>query len=193
MQKTYRLSPAGRRTALLLMLAALAIWLFAIWSFGNTLGISYNPLAFVGELRASLDAGLGLGKIVPALLMLVLIVATPLLIWNILEEYAASYTVSDDGLRFEALGVALTYPWAGMHAVRRSDADSDEPLDEVLLDSDYTKQVKNGLLRFLHGQAYGRKVLPIYSGLERRDELLAEIRLRAGLAEQSAAALPVVE
>jgi 4-amino-4-deoxy-L-arabinose transferase-like glycosyltransferase len=181
MTATYRLSPLGRRTALLLMFGALAIWLFAIWSFGDTLGVSYNPLRFWGELRASLEAGLGLGKIVPALLMLVLIVATPLLIWNILEEYGAAYTVTPEGLRFESLGVALTYPWAGMRAIERSDEDADEPLDEVLLDGDYTGQIKNPLLRFLHGQAYGRRRLPIYAGLERREELLTEIRNRAGL------------
>lgn len=187
MTTTYRLSPAGRRTALLLMLGALAIWIFAIWSFGNTLGISYNPLTVAGELRASIDAGLTVGKLVPALLMLVLIVATPLLVWNILEEYAASYTVSPEGLRFESLGVRLTYPWTGMQAISRSDDDADEPLDEVLLDADYTGQIKNPLLRFLHGQAYGRRRLPIYGGLAHRDELLAEIRSRAGIAVEEAA------
>jgi hypothetical protein len=182
MTTTYRLSPTGRRTALLLMFGALAIWIFAIWSFGDTLGVSYNPLTFWSELQASIAAGLGLGRLIPALLMLVLIVATPLLIWNILEEYGAAYTVAPDGLRFESLGVSLTYPWSGMQTIQRSDEDADEPLDEVLLDADYTGQISNPLLRFLHGQAYGRRRLPIYGGLERRDELLGEIRSRAGIA-----------
>jgi hypothetical protein len=50
-----------------------------------------------------------------------------------------------------------------------------------VLNQDYTGQVRNRLLRFLHAQAYGRTRLPIYAGVEDRDELLAEIRQRAGL------------
>jgi hypothetical protein len=119
--------------------------------------------------------------------MLVLIVATPLVVWNILEEWAAAYTLAEDGLRFTSLGVALTYPWAGIDAIRRVDEDSDEPIDELVLREDYTRQIRNPALRFLHAQAYGRTRLPLYAGLEDRDELLAEIRRRAGLAEESAA------
>ena len=181
--KTYRLSSTGRRTALILLVGALAIWGFALWSFRNTLDISYNPLLFWGTLRAKVDSGLGVSQIVPALLMLVLIVATPLLVWNIVEEWAASYTPTDEGLRFEALGVGLTYPWNAISALRRVDDDSDEPVDELVLANDFTGQIKNPLLRFLHAQAYGRKKLPLYAGLEARDELIAEIRTRAGLVD----------
>src|SRR5437879_4282121 len=60
---------------------------------------------------------------------------------------------------------------------------SDELMDELLLREDYTRQIRNPLLRFLHGQAYGRRKLPLYAGLQDRDELLVEIRRRAGLAE----------
>jgi hypothetical protein len=141
-------------------------------------------------LRAALQGdngqGLSIGQIVPALLMLVLIVATPLVIWNILEEWAAGYTPTETGLRFTSLGVALIYPWAGIGAIRRVDDDSDEPMDELLLREDYTRQIRNPLLRFLHGQAYGRTKLPIYAGLQGRDELLAEIRQRAGLEDDQA-------
>lgn len=179
--KTYRLSPAGRRTAIILLLGAIIIWGFALWTFRSTLGISYNPLAFWGSLRASVEQGLGVGQIVPALLMLILIIATPLVIWNILEEWDAAYTPADDGLRFSALGVRLTYPWSGIGAVRSIDEDSDEPMDELVLAEDYTVQIANPLLRFLHRQAYGRTKLPLYAGLQDRDELLAEIRRRAGL------------
>lgn len=179
--KTYRLSPSGRRTALILLIGALIIWAFALWSFRSTLGISYNPLAFWGSLRASIERGLGVGEVVPALLMLVLIVATPLVVWNILEEWDAAYTPSEEGLQFSSLGVRVTYPWDGIRAVRPVDEESDEPMDELVLAEDYTAQIKNPLLRFLHRQAYGRTKLPLYAGLDGREELLAEIRRRAAL------------
>jgi hypothetical protein len=186
--KTYRLSSAGRRTALILLVGALIIWAFALWTFRRTLGISYNPLLFWGSLRAAMQGadgqGLAIGQIVPALLMLVLIVATPLVIWNILEEWAATYTPTDSGLRFTSLGIDLVYPWAGIGAIRQLDEDSDEPMDELLLREDYTRQIRNPVLRFLHGQAYGRRKLPLYAGIQGRDELLTEIRRRTDLATE---------
>jgi hypothetical protein len=187
--KTYRISSAGRRTTIVLLLGALIIWAFALWTFRSTLGLNLNPAEFWGSLRAGIEGqngqGLSISQIVPALLMLVLIVATPLVIWNILEEWAAAYTPAEDGLRFSSLGIALLYPWSGIGSIRRVDEDSDEPMDELVLNDDYTRQIRNPVLRFLHGQAYGRTKLPLYAGLEDRDELLAEIRQRAGLVEES--------
>jgi hypothetical protein len=175
--KSYRLSAAGRRQSLLLLVAALLIWIFAIWSFASTLRISYNPLQFWPSLQQSLATGLGVGQVVPALLMLGLIVATPLLIWSLLEEWTAIYTPTPAGLRFEALlGLSLLYPWETISAVQRADDDPDEPLDELLLSADQSSQIAQPLLRFLHRQAFGGKRLPIYAGIEQRDELLAEIR-----------------
>lgn len=174
--KTYRLSAAGRRTTLILLIGAIIIWGFALWSFRSTLEISYNPLLFWSSLSTSVAGGLSISQLVPALLMLVLIVTTPLLIWNLLEEWAASYTPTEQGLRFESLGIALTYPWTAITAIRRSDDDSDEPVDELLITGDHHRQIANPLLRFLHTQAYGRGKLPIYAGLAERDELLKEIR-----------------
>jgi hypothetical protein len=174
--KTYSLSPSGRRTALLLLIGSLVIWAFALWTFRRTLDISYNPLYFWGSLRTAIQSGLTLGQLVPALLMLVLIVATPLVIWNILEEWAASYTPTEEGLRFVSLGIDVVYPWSGIDAIRQLDQDSDEPIDELQLREDYTNQIKNPVLRFLHGQAYGRKTLPVYAGLQEREELLAQIQ-----------------
>ncbi len=181
--KPYRISSSGRRTALILLVGALIIWIFALWTFGSTLGISYNPVAFWSTLRASIEQGLSISQLVPALLMLVLIVATPLVIWNICEELAAAYTPTEDGLRFTALGVKLILPWIGISAIRRVDEDSDEPMDELILREDYTSQIRNPLLRFLHAQAYGRTKLPIYAGVADRDDLLAVIRQQAELVE----------
>ena len=161
---------------LILLVGALIIWAFALWSFSSTLEVSYNPLRFWPTLSASFAQGLSVGQVVPALLMLVLIVATPLLVWNLLEDWAANYTPTPEGLRFESLGIAISYPWAGMSSLQQVDDDSDEPLDELIVNSDYTAQISNSLLRFLHSQAYGRRKLPIYAGIEGRDELLATIR-----------------
>ncbi len=183
--KTYRLSATGRRTTIILLLSALAIWGFALWSFRSTLDISYNPLEFWPTLRASINAGLSISQIVPALLMLVLIVATPLLIWNLLEEWSSAYTPTDDGLHFAALGITIVYPWEDIRSLRRIDDDSDEPVDELILVADHTRQIGNPVLRFLHTQAYGRLRLPIYAGLNEREQLLADIRQRTELAESS--------
>lgn len=177
--KIYRLSPSGRRTAIVLLISALIIWAFALWTFRSTLNIQYNPLQFWGSLVATVQEGLTIGQIVPALLMLVLIVATPLVIWNLLEEWAARYIVTDEGLRFDSLGVEVTYPWSGITAVRREDTGSDDPYDLLVLADDHTGQIRHALLRFLHNQAYGRRRLPIYAGIENRDELLAEIQARS--------------
>jgi hypothetical protein len=186
--KTYRTSPAGRRTIIILLIGALIIWAFAIWTFRSTLGISYNPLLFWGTLQASINSGLAIGQIVPALLMLVLIIATPLVIWNLLEEWAAAYTPTEAGLRYESLGIALTIPWETISGARRIDGDSEEPFDELLLTADPGAQIANPALRFLHGQAYGRRKLPLYAGIEAREELLAEIMRHTGAAAPAPAA-----
>jgi hypothetical protein len=189
--KTYRMSAAGRRTTLILLVGAVVIWGFALWSFRSTLNISYDPRFFWSTLSASIEQGLNISQLVPALLMLVLIVATPLLVWNLLEEWAATYIPIDEGLRFQSLGVTVTYPWDAIKAIRRVDDDSDEPMDELLVAGDHTRQIPNPVLRFLHAQAYGRNKLPIYAGLESRDELLAEISQRATMLGQVQQAEPV--
>lgn len=163
---------------MILLVSALIIWGFALWTFGTTLDIRYS--AFWQTLSASISQGLSISQIVPALLMLVLVVATPLVIWNVLEEWAAAYTPTDAGLRFESLGVRVTYPWSGIVELRSQD-DGDDPVDELVFNDDYTRQIRNPLLRFLHGQAYGRRRLPVFAGIAQRDELLADIRARAGL------------
>lgn len=179
--KTYRISSSGRRTVLILLVGALVIWAFALWTFRSTLAISYNPARFLQTLWASISQGLSIAQIVPALLMVVLIIATPLVIWNLLEEWAAAYTPTDQGLDFTSLGIRITYPWSGIQALTRRDEDAEEPIDELLLNQDFTHQIRNPILRFLHSQAYGRKKLLIYAGLEERDHLLDEIRRYAGL------------
>lgn len=188
--KTYRLSPAGKRQTLVLLVAALLIWAFAVWSFASTLRISYNPLQLWPSFQQSLQQGLGLGQVVPALLMLTLIIATPLLIWSLLEEYAAAYTPTPDGLRYEALGVRVIFPWASLTGIRRTD-DGEEPFDELVVEGDQHTQIAGPLVRFLHRQAAGTGRLPIYPGVEQRDELIAEIQRHLAAPAPLGAAAPV--
>jgi len=187
--KTYRLSPTGRRTTLILLVAALIIWGFALWSFNNTLKLSENlqalPLLAFPQKFLTLLSGLPLSQLVPALLLFVLLWATPLLIWNLLEEWAAAYTPTPKGLLFESLGISLIYPWEAMQEIRRVDDDDSDPMDEIILLGNPTQQIKNPLLRFLHTQGYGRNKLPIYPGLAERESLLTEIRQHVGLVDQT--------
>jgi hypothetical protein len=166
--KIYQLSPTGRRTSLVLLVGALIIFAFAIWTLQSS-------------VAQALTSAPGIGQIVPALLMVALLVATPLVVWNLLEEWSAGFAVTPEGLRFTSIGVDLTYPWSAIRGLRAVDDDSEEPMHELLLDADYTGQIRNPLVRFLHGQAYGRLKLPIYAGIADRDALLDDIRAHAGL------------
>lgn len=180
--KTYRLSPSGRRSAIVLLIGALMIWVFALWTLRISLATGSDPSAgFVQALRENLDRGLSIGQIIPALLMAALLVATPLTAWSILEELGAQYTPTDSGLHFTSFGIVLTCPWSSVIGVRRLDDHADEPCDEVALSDDPSSQIRNPLVRWLHRQACGARRLIIYSGLADRDDLLHEIRLRAGL------------
>ncbi|HEU5087423.1 MAG TPA: hypothetical protein VFT99_08255, partial [Roseiflexaceae bacterium] len=69
---TYRLSRSGRRTTLILLVGALMIWAFALWTLRSTLNISYNPFLFVSSLQTTLAHGLTVAQVVPAILMIVL-------------------------------------------------------------------------------------------------------------------------
>ncbi|MCS6937981.1 MAG: hypothetical protein RMJ55_00320 [Roseiflexaceae bacterium] len=180
--KTYRLSPSGRRSAIVLLIGALMIWVFALWTLRISLATGSDPSAgFVQALRENLDRGLSIGQIIPALLMVVLLAATPLAAWSILEELGAQYTLTDAGLRFTSFGIALTCPWSSVVGVRRLDDNADEPFDEVALNDDPSTQIHNPVVRWLHRQACGARRLIIYAGLADRDDLLREIRTRAGL------------
>ncbi|MGB9723546.1 MAG: hypothetical protein ACP5OO_08820 [Chloroflexia bacterium] len=188
-EKTYRLSRRGRRTAWLLLAGSLLIWLFALWTLKNTLKIGLRPQTFLPSLQAlwgrlSGTAGsMTAEELIPAIIMLALVLVVPLLIWNIIEELRASYTVGPAGITFRSLGIELFYPWSEVVALRPVDEEAEEePLDELLLKNSRLASIRNPLLRFLHAQAYGRRRLPLYGGLEEREELLKRIRtyLEAG-------------
>lgn len=180
--KTYRLSPSGRRSAIVLLIGALLIWVFALWTLRITLATSSDPSASLFQaLQENLNRGLSAGQIIPVLLMVVLLIATPLVLWGILEEWGAQYTLTDAGLHFTSFGVALNCPWDRISGIHRLEDDADEPLDAIIIRDDLSSQIKNPLVRWLHRQACGARRLLIYPGLEDRDDLLQEIRIRSGL------------
>mgnify|MGYP000184111025 CR=1 FL=1 len=189
-EKTYRLSRRGRRTAYLLLAGSLLIWLFALWTLKNTLRIGVRPQTFIPSLQAlwgrlSGTAGsMTAEEIIPAVIMLALALVVPLLIWNILEELRASYTVGPAGITFRSLGIELSYPWSEVVSLRPVDEEAEEePLDELVFRNSRLSSIRNPLLRFLHAQAYGRRRLPLYGGLEGREELLERIRAHLAAAK----------
>ena len=185
--KSYQLTSTGRRITLVLLVTALIVWAIAIWTLRNTVGsVADTPdRGFFAALQQNVQRGMGISQLVPALLMLTLIVTTPLVCWNLLEAYSATYTPDDKGLRFTSLGIGLTYPWQGMRGLRIT-GDGDERADEIQFDRDYTGQIGNPLLRLLHVQAYGRRALLIPADLAQRDALLAEIATRTGFQQPTA-------
>jgi hypothetical protein len=177
--KTYRLSAAGRRMTLLLMLAALLLIVFALYMLQGALGIRYS--AFRSTLRAATTQGLGPAQLIPAGILLTMLVAAPLLLWSLWEEWSTSYTVADDGLTYRTTpGIALKYPWTAVKALRG--ADEDDAILELVVEPSPDARIRNPLQRWLHRQAFGRGRVPIYPGVAGRDELLAEIVERTGLA-----------
>lgn len=180
LMKTYRLHARGRRATLLIALGALIVWLFALWKLPDVLGLSYSNLP--GTFRTAWEQGFTVSQIVPALLLIVLIIAAPLLVWNLAEEWSTTYTVREDGLLYDTVqGITVLYPWATIKGVRLVDPEEREPVHEVIVDQDGICQIRSRILRWLHQQAFGRTRVPIYAQVVDRDELLYEIRARAGL------------
>jgi len=176
--KTYRLTAAGRRLTLMLMLAAVLLWIFAVTLLRTTLGLQYRHL--FTSLSAALRSGPGVSQLIPAGIMLVFLVAAPLLLWGLWEEWNTSYTVADEGLTYRTTaGIVLHYPWAAISALRRGDRD--QAVAKLLVQVDSSHQIQNPLLRWLHRQVIGMQYVPIYADVERRDELLDEIVQRSGL------------
>lgn len=179
--QAHQLSSAGKRTILAMLVGALIIWAFALWIFRSTIGsVPGEPeLGFFAALGRNLSQGFGVNQIIPALLMLVLVVATPLVFWNLIVEYAASYTATEHGLQFHSLGIALDLPWAAIATLRHEQ--EVERGSTLALDRDITQQIANPLVRLLYRLNYGRSSLPLYAALEQRVALLDEIAARAGV------------
>jgi hypothetical protein len=197
-EKSYRLSRAGKRMAALLLAGSALIWLFALWTLKNTLQIALRPQNFLPSLKELAKRILGIGdaaplkpeEAIPALIMLVLALVIPLLIWNIVEELRSSYTVRAGGITYRSLGITLDYPWEEITTLRPVDEDSEEALDELVVRTSRLATIRSPIVRFLHWQAYGPRKLVLYGGLQDRDELIAAIRAHmaaAGQAEEASA------
>lgn len=175
----YTLSPAARRTLIALLVGVLVVWAFALWSLITTVGsIPGQPQpGFFGALQRNVTGGLGASQLLPALLMLVVSVAAPLVMWGMLEEYGALYSLDDTGLHFESYGLALAVPWTQVAAFDNTDADA-EAGNTLVTTSDTTAQIANPVVRWLYTGLHGRTTVPIYAGLEQREELVAQIHAR---------------
>jgi len=175
--KTYRMTASGRRLTLILMLAAVLLWIFAVWALQGVLRIRYLDLA--ATFRAALRDGLGVGALIPAGILIVMAVAAPLLLWNLAEEWSTRYTVADDGLTYRTLpGIVLHYPWSALRELRAGEGE--DAMGELIVRPGALTQIRNPILRWLHRQAFGNQRVPLYAGIEARDELLNEIIRRAG-------------
>jgi hypothetical protein len=183
--KTYRLDRTGRRTALLLTLGAAIVWIFALWKLPDVLSSDTLRVRYLdpGAWAAVISQGLTVTQIVPALLLLVLIIATPLLLWNLIEEWFTTYTVRPDGLVYDTVqGISVVYNWNAIKSLRPVDPEATTPVYELIVDGNGVCQINNPVLRWLHSQAWSRGRIPIYAHVTDRDELLDEIVTRAKLA-----------
>lgn len=173
--KIYRLASSGRRLALTLMVGTCLLWCSAIWLFQTALGIDYTDLGTT--LRSTFQDGLGAERLIPAGVLLAMIVSAPLLLWSLWQEWSTSYTLSDAGLTYRTAAATLQYPWTAIRGIALED---DETLGAVLVTPDVLKQVGNPLSRWLYRQAFGADRVPLYAGIESRDELVQEITRRTG-------------
>ncbi len=181
----YPISPEGRRQAIVLLLGVATLWLFALWSLINLF-----------------DGGLSGIEWVSSVLMLGIVLVAPVVGWALLEEANSRVTTDESGIRYRSLmGIDLLYKWeevGGFEATGRkgkvarfflgddkeepasaSDASDDDPDDmepdtRLLHTPDRTSQIQNPLARILHKLSHGAS-LPLYGGLERRNDLLNEI------------------
>ncbi len=194
--KTYTLTAAGRRTTLRLMFGAFVLWITAIWLLGDTLHLNLvqptvaHPCTIGALVRATLqhqpiETGLSghpctaatVDQVVPGALLLVMVIALPLMAWNLVEEWSTRYTVTGAGLLYQTVGaIHVLYPWDAIMGLRRVDPQSPEPVDELVIDRNHRVQIRPVVLGWLHRLAFGHARVPLYAGITERDELVARIQ-----------------
>ncbi len=190
---TYHLSRTGRWHLLALMAATMMVWGFAGWLLTDTLDLNVQQYinAFGGsaecvtlsESHAVLSPGetecsdappaaKTTGQLTTAFLLLTVLIGAPLLVWNMLSEYTAGYTVDENGLRFRSLGLTMVYPWEQVQRLKVSPerSDSSPRIDVILHES---AQRPSRWQRWLHRSAVQQ--VPIYGNVANREALLATI------------------
>ncbi len=161
--KTYRLAAVGRRTTLIMMIAAILLWVFALWMLPSTLGV--RILALRSTLAAAISAGFGVSQLIQAAILIVMIVSAPLLLWALWEEWNTSYTVGEDGFTYRTTGgVVLHYPWSHVRELRTDEGDT----AELIVSNDGIAPIRQSWRRWLHRQGYDLGRIPIYAGIEAR-------------------------
>ena len=198
---TYHMTRESRRQAIILLVGVASLWVFALWT-----------------LTTLFQDGLSGVEWVSILLMLAILLVAPLVAWALLEEANSRYIVSDENLRYQSLGgVDITYNWSELSAAQGAGKgrlarfflgdDIEEPPREVSVSStdgdseeetnllrvpDHSTHIANPVARILHGLAHG-STLPVYGGVENRDELLATILTRTAITDNAVAgATPTV-
>ena len=174
--KTYRLTRQGRLLTLSLMAAVVLLWVFALLSLPGVLGLNLRELGT--SFPAAIGDGLGVGEVIPAAILVAMLAAAPVVLAALIEEWSARYSVTDDALLYRTLpGIALRAPWQAIRELRLTEAE--EPVADVVVPPETLGAIRNPLLRTLHRWAIGAHRIPIYAGVEQRDELLAEIARRS--------------
>jgi hypothetical protein len=181
----YPISREGRRQAIVLLLGVISLWVFALWSLINLL-----------------QDGISGTEWVSLLLMLGIVLVAPVVGWALLEEAGSRITTDENGIRYYSIGgIDIPYKWEDLAGSRptgrmskvtrfflgddkgesssdsiESDVSGDdvEPDTRLFHTPDRTAQITNPMARILHKLSHGPS-LPLYGGIERRDDLLKEI------------------
>jgi hypothetical protein len=198
----YAMSKEGRRQAVVLLLGVASIWVFALWSLitileGGITGIEWvSSVLMLGILLVAPLVGWGLLEEAYSRVSL----GDAGVRYQTIGGLDVTYRWDDlvgfkkgrgrgriarfflgDGSDEEAdptrTGTAIPANEMDSNDEESSEDDPDTLLLEVR--EGHTSRIANPVLRFLHSQAHGH-ALPIYGGLENRDDLLTEINTRLG-------------
>ncbi len=180
--KTYRLTRQGRILTLSLIAAVVLLWIFALLSLPGVLGMSYRD--FPGSLWVAARDGFDASELIPAAILVAMLVAAPMVLAGLVEEWSARYGVTDDALLYQTLpGIALRAPWTAIRSLRG--AERDASVAEVMVPPETLGAIRSPILRAVHRHAIGADRIPIPWDVENRDDLLAEIVRRSGLSQGS--------
>lgn len=189
------MSRDGRRQAIILLLGVVSIWIFALWSFIVILDDGVGGVEWVSAFLM-----LGILIVAPVVAWTLLEEANSRITtgddgiryqslagiditypWEQVAGFPqkgrrgriARFFLGEEEVEPEP-GPPQPLPQDG-----ETEPESEEEPDTLLLNvrADRTAQISNPLVRFLHKQAHGTGV-PIYGGLENRNDLLREINIR---------------